>query len=427
MNDIVEDLFKIYMSSIDSYNSKIYQTINDKYTIIDKSMLAVYLYVKIMEDRNEQNQEVTDVLTNYLLKQMIYEETGNLAFEISDKSKIILYHEILDKLILEKFKYKNRIMQKLKYNYKTVELNKYNELLIFLEDVAEFTIFQKMISRGNKEVIPLFNELMNKIINQYKDLDCCDYFYEEKRTIASLIINNKFNESQYGNLIYIALNLKDVYRYSQITTQLPENVLFHQYIVSIMSLILAEYSNKELGENIDIYTILVKSLFHDFTEYKGTEIITQFKNYNDETKKMFAEIEADDEKELEEKLGTNLYNIISNYKKGAEGFISEIIDKLVAITKLWVEVGYFNNYNFIKTTNSIYQDRFKRFLRIENIDNIKNKSFYIEFLRVYYIYIKEHLIEKDLEYFLKYFTKSELEEFRGEISLLKNTPEVFLK
>ena len=28
------------------------------------------------------------------------------------------------------------------------------------------------------------------------------------------------------------------------------------------------------------------------------------------------------------------------------------------------------------------QDRFKRFLRIENIDEIKNKSFYLELLRV---------------------------------------------
>ena len=95
--------------------------------------------------------------------------------------------------------------------------------------------------------------------------------------------------------------------------------------------------------------------------------------------------------------------------------------------KLWVEVGYFHNYTFIKTINSIYQDRFKRFLRIKDIDEIKNKTFYLELLREYYIYIKEHLIEKDLEYFFKYFTKEELEEYREEIKLLKNNPETFLK
>ena len=60
-------------------------------------------------------------------------------------------------------------------------------------------------------------------------------------------------------------------------------------------------------------------------------------------------------------------------------------------------------YTFIKTIDSIYQERFKRFLRIANINEIKNKSFYLELLREYYIYIKEHLIEKDLDYFFKYF------------------------
>ncbi len=427
MNDIIEDLFKIYLSSIDSYNSKIYQTINDKYTIIDKSMLAIYLFIKIIEDRNEKNQEITDVLSSYLLKQIIYGETGNLAFEISDESKIQIYHEILDKLILEKFEYKNRIMKKLKYNYKNIESNKYNELLIFLENIAEFAIFKKMILRGNQEVISLFDDIKSKIINKSKTLNDNDYFYKEKKQIINLIIDNKFNESQYGNLIDIVLNLKDVYRYSQVTTQLPENVLFHQYTVAIISLLLAEYSNKELEENIDIYTILTKSLFHDFGEYKGTEIITQFKNYNDVTKKMFAEIEENDEKELEGKIGINLYIIISEYKYGAEGFISEVVDKMLGIMKLWVEVGYFHNYTFIKTINSIYQNRFKRFLRIENIGEIKNKSFYIELLREYYIYIKGHLVEKDLDYFFKYFTKEELEKFEEEIKILKSNPETFLK
>ena len=425
MNDIIEDLFKIYLSSMDSYNSKIYQTKNDKYTIIDKAMLAVYLFVKIIEDRNEKNQEVTEVLRNYILKQIIYSETGNLAFEISDKSKAELYHEILEKLIIEKFNYKNRIMKKLKYSYTMLELNKYNELLMFLENIAEYAIFRRMNLKGNKEIISLLEHTREKIVAE--ELNNNDYFYNEKKKIVDLIIDDKFDESQYGNLMYVALNLRDVYRYSQITTQLPENVLFHQYTVTLMSILLAEYSNKELKENIDIYTIIVKSLFHDFSEYKGTEIITQFKNYNETTKKMFAEIEANDEKELEDKIGENLCSIIYEYKKGGEGYVSEIIDKMLGIMKLWVEVGYLHNYTFIKTIDSVYQDRFKRFLRIEKINEIKNKAFYINLLREYYIYIKQHLIEKDITYFLKYFTEEELDEYRKEIETLKNNPETFLK
>lgn len=427
MNDIIEDILKIYLASIDSYNSKIYQTINDKYTIIDKSMIAVYLYVKILEDRNEKNNESTSVLSNYLLKQIIYSETGNLSFKISDKSKANLYNEILEKCILEKFEYKNRILKKLKYNYQIIKPNKYTDLLKFLEDISEFAIFQKMFLRGNREVLELINNIKNKMIIEKENIGSNDYFYQEKSNLTDLIINNKLNDSQYGNLINVALNLKDVYRYSLIETQLPENVLFHQYTLTIMSIILANYCNKELGENIDIWSILIKSLFHDFGEYKGTEIITHFKNYNDTTKKMFEEIEANDEKELQGKIGNNLYIIISTYKNGAEGFISEMIDKMLGIIKLLVEVEYFHNYTFIRVVNSIYQDRFKRFLKINDISEIKNKSFYIELLREYYIYIKESLIEKDLEYFFKYFTEDELEMFRKEIKLLKEKPETFLQ
>lgn len=194
-----------------------------------------------------------------------------------------------------------------------------------------------------------------------------------------------------------------------------------------MSLMLAEYSNKYLGENIDIYTIIVKSLFHDFTEYKGTEIITEFKNYNDITKKMFEEIEENDENELRGKIGEKFYLIISQYKQGAEGYISEVVDKMLGIMKIWIEVEYFHNYTFIKTLNAVYQKRFKRFLKIENIDDIKNKSFYMDLLREYYIFVKENVMEKDINCFLRYFTKVELENFRNEIRLLKSNPESFLR
>lgn len=426
MNDIIEDLFKIYISCIDSYNSKIYQTINDKYTIIDKAMITAYLYIKIIEDRNEINDESTNVLCNYLLKQIIYSETGNISLEITDKSKLDLYNEILNKLILEKFEYKNRIMKKLKYSYKEIKMNKYSELLMFLEDISEYSIFQKMILRGNKEALS-FKDTKNDIVSKLKIINIDDYFYKEKNTIINLIKDDKFRESKYGKLVYVALNLKDVYRYSYITIEVPENVLFHQYIVTIVSLLFAQYCNKEFNENFDIYTILSKSLFHDFTEYKGTEIITGFKNYNDITKKMFAEIEENDGKELKEKIGKNLYNIISEYEEGKEGFISEMMDKMLGIMKVWIETGYFHNYSAIKAINAIYQNRFKRFLKLKTIDDIINKHFYLDLLRECYIYIKENLMEIDTNYFLKYFTKEELQEYREEIHLLKSNPESFLK
>ncbi len=128
---VLDDLFKIYLSSIDSYNSKILQTINEKYTIIDQSMLAVYLYIKILEDRKEKSSLATDTLSNYLLKQIIYGETGNLALEITDKSQLGFCQKVIDELIIEKFEFKNRILAKLKYHYEKVEDNPYKDLLSF--------------------------------------------------------------------------------------------------------------------------------------------------------------------------------------------------------------------------------------------------------------------------------------------------------
>ena len=226
IEDIIEDLFKIYLSSIDSYNSKIYQVVNDKYTVIDKSMITIYLFIKIIEDRNEKNEQITNTLSNYLLKQIIYSETGNISFKVDDNSKKEIYHEILQKLILEKFQYKNRIMRELKYNYKIIGLDQYSELLMFLEDIAELVIFNKMILKGNTEIEIFYNSKKSEIINQLNILNTNEYFYKEKKNIIDLIINDKFNESQYGNLVNVALNLKDVYRYSQITTRISRKCTF---------------------------------------------------------------------------------------------------------------------------------------------------------------------------------------------------------
>lgn len=93
MNEVLDDLLKIYLSTIDSYNSKIYQTVNDKYTIIDKSMITVYLFIKIIEDRKEQNDEVAGLIANYLLKQNIYmvkQEAFHLKSLINQKESFIM-------------------------------------------------------------------------------------------------------------------------------------------------------------------------------------------------------------------------------------------------------------------------------------------------------------------------------------------------
>lgn len=343
---VLEDLLKVYLSCLDSYNSKILQNINEKYTIIDKAMFAVYLYVKILEDRKEENSSSKEVLANYLLKQIIYGETGNLDLEISNKSNLELYKRVIDELILEKFEYKNRILKELKFNYKKVQKNIYTDLLDFCEEIATFSILDKLVKRGNIEAKIYLDKKIEDL--KIEKVDKKDTFYKEKSEILKSIEENNFEESEYGSLLDVALKLKDVYRYSNLTTAIPENVLFHQYIIATSSIVFSEYLNIKLKENIDIYKIILKSLFHDFGEYKGNEIVTQVKNYNDATKKMFKEIEENDELELKNKIGENLYEIILNYKEEKEGYISELLDKTLAIMKLWVEVRIYGQQYLCK-------------------------------------------------------------------------------
>ena len=426
MEDILEDLISIYISCINSYSARFHQVLNNKYTLVDKAMITSYLFVKIIEDKKMQCEEATNSLLNYILKQIIYSETGSISLEVQ-QDKLKLYNEILDSLILEKFKYKNRILRKLKYQYIVLKENPYSNLLIFLEDIAEYVTLERMLSEGQLQVQGLFNNKKNTIINSIGTLDKNDIFYDAKKQIIDLMSKNKFNESEYGELMHIALNIKDVYRFSNCgVISTPENVLFHSYMVTIISILLAEYCNKELNENIDIYKIMVISLLHDFTEYKGTEIIAPFKNYNDITKKMFSEIETADENELIGKIGQKLGDYIHMIKTTKEGYISELIDKMLPIIRTWIEIGYFNNYTFIGISHTIYQDRLKRFLRVEKIDDLNNKSFFLDLLRECYIYTKGHSLEANTEYSLKFYTPDELNEFRKEIELLKEKPETFL-
>jgi flagellar capping protein FliD len=43
MESFITDFLKVYNNLVDAYNAKILETINDKYRIIDRAMIASYL------------------------------------------------------------------------------------------------------------------------------------------------------------------------------------------------------------------------------------------------------------------------------------------------------------------------------------------------------------------------------------------------
>ena len=253
-----------------------------------------------------------------------------------------------------------------------------------------------------------------------------DIFFKEKTDLINLIINDNIEDNQYRNLINVALNLRYVYRFSLINSRVNENVLFHQYTVAVTSLCLATYCNQKLKEQFNIYKILKVALFHDFGEYKGTEITSHIKKYNNDTKKIFAEIEENYEKELQGKIGDNIYKYITAMKKDEpESYVCDFMDKMLPYIKTWIEIKYYNNYNYIRLTPLLYRQKLKKFSRINNIEGIKDKPFFLNLLVQYYIYLKQDSIDCNMNFLSKYFLENEIIEFRKEIEALKNNPESF--
>ena len=103
-----------------------------------------------------------------------------------------------------------------------------------------------------------------------------------------------------------------------------------------------------------------------------------------------------------------------------------MLDKILGIAKLLVEVGYMNNYTYIKSICSIYQARFKRFNKIYKMEELKNKEFLMDLLRESYIYIKENMKNANSKYLKLYFNDKDIEDMEQELEDIKNNPEHFL-
>ena len=249
--------------SVDAYNAKILETINDKYRIIDRAMIASYLYIKMLDKLNLRSPKTDASLINYLMKQVIYGETGNLSLDITDTVAKKSFKEVSDKLIAEKFSYLNRILTNLKYNYQQNPIET-EELFTILERIAEYFLMQKLALHGNREAKNYCETLKDKLLELKSPSS--SKISEEINQIIDSIANNELICNEYANLVDVALNLKDVYRYSNLISVINENVLFHQYVIAIMSIIFGEYLNLVNGENIDIASLVYKALFHDFPE-----------------------------------------------------------------------------------------------------------------------------------------------------------------
>jgi 5'-deoxynucleotidase YfbR-like HD superfamily hydrolase len=427
-NDITEDLFKIYLSILDANKAKIFQNINSKYTVIDKTMIASYIYLKMLSELKLPFEGGINVLINNLLKPVVLSETGNIFIELDEYDNTELFESVTHKLIQEKFEYKNRILKSVKIEFEDsndeyIEYEKIwrqcetlSELFILLELYLNGNVYayEKMVEKINKIdllYIETFNDITKKIFEEFKSIIIID-------NMKTLINSFKTSTviSKYYNLLQVTLKLKSVMRFSQVHLLVEEDVLIHTYIDTIINLLICNYLIKN-GEKINKTDLVTKCLFHDFGEFKGNEIIIDIKLYNEKTREMFKNIEEKDEADLEDLIGEEFFSIVKNYKKGCTGYISDVIDKIVGVMKVYVEIEYFGNYNFLKSIKALYKERIEKFNDFEKIESLKDKKILKNLVDYVFIYIKGNLLNKySNDKLTNYYTKKELEDMSHEVN-----------
>lgn len=109
---LISDMYKIYLYCINLNNVKKFQPINNKYTTIDTTMLACYIFFKLVQDENLNINDAKIIIRNELIKKLINYSTGNLEgemenldqkrnrlYKISNKKRTVKI--LIQKMILE--------------------------------------------------------------------------------------------------------------------------------------------------------------------------------------------------------------------------------------------------------------------------------------------------------------------------------------
>lgn len=347
--EIIKDMYKIYLYCIDANNVKKFQTINNKYTTIDTTMIASYIFLQLIKTKNINREEAIKVIGNALIKNLVNYSTGNFEVDIKDDEQIEIYNEVKEKVSIEKIRYLNRILKKLKINVEEIKEQEAIDLFMYSQEIAEILIVIQIYLTGNQFAYDNIIEKINRLKIRKDNNDKIDILFSQ---ILKVIDNKKkilevLKTNEIYNLISVVFNLRDVYRFSQVNLVVPENVLFHTYVNIAMAYVLCDYLNS-YGENVDKYYAIIKIMFHDFSEYSGNEIISSMKIYSKETHDLFEKIESQDEESLKTLIGKENYDIVKNYKEGFSGYVSDIIDKINGLMKTLIEVKYYNNLTLLK-------------------------------------------------------------------------------
>ncbi len=420
--NLIQDMYSINLYAMDSNCVKKQQIINDRYTTIHETMLATYFYFK-WQEKTKGKIKPDGMIRNALMTQLINFSTGNIGVDIEDGKQLKFYHQVKQQIVKEKIAYLNRNLKELQVNL--VEEEK-EEIYLFFEQLADLWILLQLYKRGNFltveaiqkkiQILTTKNKIEDSEIgNIQSQLPSILDKLKDRQELQAYLQENKILKD-YESLAEIAFQLREVYRYSQTNLRVEEDVLYHMYINTVMCILLADWLIQQ-GENIDVNQILLKSCFHDFSEYTGNEIIASMKAYSEETTALFKKIEERDEKKLEDSIGPVMYEVIQNYKKDKNGYVVDMIDKMIGIMKVWIEEMIYGNKMMLKCFTADECKRFQRFYTSPYRTEFVYPEFYTTLLKSHYIAIMEDFLKQ--EEMSLFWNKEEIQAIRESIEVEK--------
>ena len=425
--NLIKDMYLINLYAMDANCVKKQQIINDRYTTIHGTMLAIYLYFK-WQEKTTGKIAADGMVHNALMTQLIHFSTGNIGVEMEDGKQLKSYHKVKQQVVKEKIAYLSRNLKELEICLVEEENE---EIYLFFEQLADLWILMQLYKRGNFLAVEAIRKKVQILTmqNKIEDEEIADIQFQLPGILEQLEDRKKLQEylqqnevlKDYDSLAGIAFQLREVYRYSQTNLRVEEDVLYHIYINTVMCVLLADWLTQQ-GEEIDGDQILLKSCFHDFSEYTGNEIIASMKAYSEETTALFKKIEDKDERKLKESLGPVMYTIIREYKKDKNGYVVDIIDKMIGIMKVWIEETIYGNKMMLKCFTADECKRFQRFYTSPYREELVYPDFYTTLLKSHYIAIMEDfLAQKDMNFF---WNREEIQAIRESIEEEKRLLEV---
>ncbi len=139
-NMLINDMYKIYLYCIDSNNVKKFQTINNKYTTIDTTMLACYIFFQLVQDKNLNLNDAKIIIGNALIKKLVNASTGNFDVEIENIDYKKIYNDVKNIVLNEKILELNKNLDTLKIKLIKIENKELLYLFDSCEDLAEIFI-----------------------------------------------------------------------------------------------------------------------------------------------------------------------------------------------------------------------------------------------------------------------------------------------